>query len=210
MKLPDQYVDVLLQVVGQEDDSILTTCEFLADTWVEMGDFIIKERKREEGWSELEAPGKAHAWFIETSAAHSGKHPTSMYDRMRVGRNIIHRGLHQGEWENLKFGHWCALMRNVDQDEQLVIPEATIADRLAWMARETDANQGQPPSVRDIQDEFRRNGKELEWELYWKSIVRNAGQLMKVEGTVPARVTQIAEWLLSTADAVSTGGTQSN
>ena len=210
MKLPDQYIDVLVQVVGDEDASIFKTCEFMADSWLEMGPILTKTKQEEEQWSEAEATRKTHAWFIESCAAECGMHPTSMYDRMRVGRNVMHRELHLGEWRNLAYGHWCALMRNVEQDEQGIIPEQVLRARLEWVGRIADENQGQPPSVRDIQTEFRQNGEQKEWELYWKAIVRNAKQIIKIVGLVPPRITKIAEWLLSVADVDFTGGTPTN
>jgi len=205
-RLPDQYLDALRQVVSDEDNSIFATCKFMADSWVELSLVLIKSKAEEEGWTEQEAPRKTHAWFIETCAAECGMHPTSMYDRMRVGRNVVHRNYHLGKWSNLAYGHWCALMRNIEQDEQGIIPEAVLLDRLDWVSQVADENQGQPPSVRDIQSQFRQNGEKKEWELYWNAVVRNAKQIVKIDGSVPARVNQIAEWLLSSAGVGSTGG----
>lgn len=210
MKLPTHYLNTLMQVVTDENSSVMITCKFMDDSWQEMGPVIIKAKQAEEGWSDKEAPRKAHAWFIESCAAEVGMHPTSMYDRMRVGRNVIRYGHHTGEFENLLVGHWTALLRNVEQDQQGVIPQAILKNRLEWIAQVTHENEGQPPSVRDIQDQYRQNGERREWELYWNAIVRNAKSITNISGTVPGRISRIATRLLSLADVDFTGGTPTN
>jgi len=220
LKLPDAFVEMLRQLVSDEDASIFTTCEFMADSWDEFGPAITDYLADQYAWSDAEKTRKAHSWFIESASAHVGMHPTSMYDRMRVGRNIIQRGLHVGDHDNLTFGHWCALMRNAPKDGEELISIDIISERLEWVDEQTDVNQGQPPSVRDIQKEFRQRGDKPEWLLHWNSVERNLNNLLDSEN-VPMKVKNLVDHILNLitrfaiqepsvfpADADSTGGTR--
>ena len=207
--IPEIFVEELRGCVALEDVTIFATCEKINNGWQELGRGIISKKQKELGWSDAEAPSKGHKFFIESCAAEVNMHPTSMYDRERVGSTIIARGLLQ---ENMSYSVCTALLRNTARNEDRVIPIEEVQRRIDWFNNETDNYGGKPPSPRDIQDHFRKHGDIKEWIILWESVVRSAEKLKELEET-PNLLRQAlfeimkVELPSSTVDAVSSGGT---
>jgi hypothetical protein len=174
MKLPDEFIEMVRQYSGQEDSAKMATAKLLSDFWLEYGRAIEHE-------------GKDKRWYIESVCASVGMSPASGYNRVRVGTNIIQRNYHTDN-ESISFGHWLALLRNSPKVDGLVETDE-LNKRLEWYYAEMDKHGGQPPSVRDIENHYKKNGKKPEWELYWKRIVKAAEKLWDLhqdpQGVVP-------------------------
>jgi len=164
-RLADDYIEGLRQRTDAEGDTKMETAEFASAYWTNHSKAIIEN-------------GKGYKWFVESSAASVGLRPRSMYGRMRVGLNVIQRGLHKGENSNLTHGHWACLLLNTEKKDGL-IPLEVIQERLEWLHKETDKYFGQVPSTRDIADHYRKNGEIPEHELCLKAMKRNAEKLLK-------------------------------
>ena len=205
MKLPESFIEELRALVSSEDANKFKTCEFVSNAWEELGEIITLERAKEEGWKEGEAKGKAHRWFLASIAAHVGLGYQTMNNRQRVGDNVIKRGYLGGENESISYQGWVSLLTNAEKNEDGLILREVLEDRIAWYQETADNNQGQPPSVLDIQNKYRKNGEDPEWLLVWKRIIRIAKNLLKIE-KIPAPLKQLIEWLLFYADADFIGG----
>ena len=216
--IPENYIENVRALVVREDEMIFETCKMLADGWIELGPALIHRRAKEEGWSDSEKEGKTHSWFIESLSAEINKHPTSMYDRKRVGTNIIRRELLQ---ENMSYSVCTALLRNTSSNHNGVIPVEEVKDRIEWFNDETDKPEhgGKPPSPRDIQKHFRRHGERGEWEIYWSAIRRNLEEILRLgkeDQPVPAVILFLVRQFVkliereesgsSNVNVVSTGG----
>ena len=187
VKLSEEFVEEYRQTVGTEDDSKMLTAKKLTDYWEEVGDAYAHEL----GVSKK----KAHRKFIESLAGEiSSVNVSSLYNRSRVGRNIINRGL---DIENpiISFQTWLALMRNIQKGDDGLIPLESLSERLGWYYNEMDNHHGKPPSIRDIDNHYRKNGATPEWEVYWKRIVRNAKRLWDIPDLtdVPLEVLTITD-----------------
>lgn len=198
--IPEQFVEELRGCVALEDTTIFETCRKMHEGWIELGQGIAYERN--------EDIRSAHKFFIESCASEVNMHPTSMYDRERVGSNIMARGLLE---ENMSYSVCTALLRNTSRDENGMIPEEEVKQRIEWYQDEAVKFHGKPPSPRDIQDHFRRNGDQKEWEVLWQAIVRNAKQIRETEDApniLRNALHHIEQVVLpsSTADADYTGG----
>ena len=174
LTLPEEFVEKVRQYSGAEDSAKMATAGLVTEYWLETGEAITTYRK--------ESKSRSHRWYIESVAASVGMSPSSMYNRARVGQNVILRGLHEGENANLSFGHWLALLRNVKKVDG-VVPEDELYKRIEWVQKETNKFFGQVPSVRDIEKHYKQNGEKEEWELCWNNITRNAKKLKQMDGT---------------------------
>lgn len=181
MKLPEEFIEIIRQYSEQEDDAKMLTAKVIAEYWLETGKAIAHHRKESEK--------SAHRWFIEATAAEVGMHHSSLYNRSRVGRNIILRG-YSDKHPDIGFGAWLELLRNAPEDDGLV-PESELAERLIIYYNIFD-QYGKPPSVRDIKKIFVKNGDKKEWEQYWSIVEKNCGRLLKLEDTPEG----IIEWLM--------------
>ena len=128
-----------------------------------------------------------------------------MLNRQRVGDSVIARGYLGGENENISYQKWVCLHVNAEKGLDGLILREVLEDRIAWYQETADNNSGQPPSVLDIQNKYRKNGEDPEWLLAWKRIIRIAKNLLKIE-EIPAPLKQLIEWLLSYASVDFTGG----
>lgn len=206
VKLPDRFIEECRAYVASGDNNFRSFAVYLADAWEEMGEAFTHEATKAEGW-DRDQDRRGHRLWVNQIAAHVGLGEQSVYDYKRIGINIIKRGLWGGENENLTSQHWLAILRNAEKDDTDKIALSVIEERLAWVHQIADANQGQPPSVRDMNKQFRQNGEKKEWELCWKNIRNNAKAITEINGLVPEYLMKIAEWLLSIVDVASTGGT---
>ena len=215
VRVPEVFVEKVRARVDMEDTDIFETCRLLAIGWEEMGDLLTEDKASEMGWKEGEKRRKAHAWFIESLSAEINKSPASMYDRKRVGVNILLRGLRQ---ENMSYSVCTELLRNCNSTADQIISEEEVKERIDWFNGETDKFAGKPPSPRDIKKHFRRNGERKEWEILLQAVERNAKELNQSEGA-PIRLRGFMSYVLrmlnrgrelnwSGADATSTGGEQ--
>ena len=195
--LDDDYIEGLRARIAITDEYTFDTCLYMADYWDEMGEAIIHYKRKEQGWTEKQAPGRAHRWWLASSAAEVGSSEGTMYNYVRIGRNFIQRGLKQ---DNLTADHMLALMLNAERNETHFIPEEIIKERLEWLNKETDKFHGQVPSARDIKTHYRKNGDKQEWELLWANIVRNAKKLWDipfvVNTTVPTQILEVADRII--------------
>jgi len=180
IKLPDELIEVIRQYSGQEDSAKMQTAKVIAEYWDEAGGIIANHMNVPEG--------KAHRWFIESVSAQVGIHHASLYNRMRVGRNIVLRGYNTKHPE-LSFGAWLELLRNAPEEAGLVDDEV-LDNRIEWMYNELD-EKGSLPSTRTIKEHFRKNGKHPEWKEYWNAMVRNAKKFLETE--YPEREGKIAK-----------------
>ena len=181
--LSEEVVDRIRACVEREDNDKFATCKEVSDIWVGLGPAIIAGLAKKEGWKPQEAKGRAHKKFLSSLAAHAGLGYQSMLNRQKVGDNIIARGYLGGQNENISYQKWVCLLANAEKGEDGLILREELDKRLKWFHDVADANFGQPPSVLDIQQQYRRNGKEPEWKLIWKSIVRKAKKLKELEET---------------------------
>ncbi len=177
--LSEDFIEKVRQYSGAEDSAKMATAGLMAEYWLETGDAIADYRK--------ESKDKSHRWYIESVSASVGMSPSSMYNRSRVGHNVILRGLHEGENSNLSFGHWLAILRNVKKVDGLV-PMDELCKRIEWVQKQADKFSGQVPSVRDIDREYRKNGHLTEEAIHWKAIVRNAKGIEKIGHYDDARI----------------------
>ena len=205
VKLPEQFIEECRGYVSQADRHFMAFAMYLADSWEEMGQAFTAEATQAKGW-DRDHSRRGHRLWVNQIAAQIGNGEQTIYDYLRIGRNIGKRGLYGGENEAFTVGHWLALLRNAEKDETDMVSLSVIKERLEW-AHEIIIEKDAPPSVRDMNKKFREEGVRKEWELCWRNIVRNAKQIMNIKGVVPPRIKQIAEWLLSVADVPSTGGT---
>ena len=176
IKLPDEYVDGLMQRSGQEDMSKFETARYLVVRWEEYKEVITSNLADENGWDKMDYD-TAHRWFIEASAGESGMHHTSMYNRDRVGRNWVMRGYHDNH-DDICFGAVMELLRNAPEEEGLV-DDKVLAERLVWYYNEFDKHS-KPPSTREIKREFVKNGDKSEPDQYWEAVVRNSKKFIEV------------------------------
>ena len=104
-------------------------------------------------------------------------------NRERVGSAIIARGYHGGENENISYQKWVCLMVNAKKGEDGLILKEVLEERIEWCQEEAVKYGGQPPSVPDIQNQYRKNGEQPEWKILWRSIVRLTRKLKKLADT---------------------------
>ena len=180
--ITESYYDELQAMLASVDEYAFGVCQFLTDYWDEMGLAITKEQQKKNRWTDVEAEGRAHRWWLASSAAKVGSSENALYKYKRIGDNILARGYRDGN-ENLTIDHWSYLMSNTEKDDTGLIPPEVIEERLAWLHDETDKHSGQPPSTRDIKAYFQKNGDRPEWEQYWKAIVRNARKMLETNAT---------------------------
>ena len=203
--IPEDARDRIRACIGSEDTMKFKTCAEVSDLWAELKHGIIAKKMEMEGWQAKEAEGKSHRWFLASIAADAGLGYQSMLNRQRVGDAVIARGYYGGENESVSYQKWVSLMVNAEKGEDGLIKTSVLEERLEWFHQVADDNYGQPPSVLDIQNQFRSNGEITEWLLIWKKIIRNAKKLLKVEDT-PKKLQKIIQSLLLNADADFTGG----
>lgn len=209
--IPEVARDKIRACIGSEDSMKFRTCEEVSALWAELGQGIIKEKGKDEGWKEGEAEGKAHRWFLSSLAADAGLGYQSMLNRQRVGDNIIARGYYGGENESVSYQKFVSLMVNAEKDENGLVLKSVLDERLEWFHNVADDNQGQPPSVLDIQNQFRKNGEKEEWEIIWGVVYRNCKRILDLT-EVPTSKYKLAREIvevepnLSGANVVSTGG----
>ena len=209
--IPEQARDRIRACIGAEDSQKFRTCKEVSDLWIELGPGIIYEKARENNWKPREARGKAHRWFLSSLAADAGLGYQSMLNRQRVGDSWIARGYLGGENENVSYQKVVCLHANAEKGEDGLILKSVLDDRLKWFHDVADNHGGQPPSVLDIQNEFRKNGEQPEWKILWKQVVRISKKLKELDET-PNLLRQALYEILrvklpsSNADADFTGG----
>ena len=175
--ISEDYYDGLQAMLGNIDEYAFGVCEYLTNYWDEMSIAITSAKQKEFGWSDAEAEGKAHRWWLASSAAKVGASENTLYKYKRIGDNILARGYRLGN-ENLTIDHWSHLMLNAERDDTGLIPAEILEERLEWLHQETVDNYGQVPSTRDIKAHYRKNGHKEEWEQYKNILVRNANKLL--------------------------------
>ena len=181
--LSEQMVDRIRACVEKEDNDKFATCWETHVLWAEIGIAYINYWREKEGWKEQEAKGRAHRKFLSSLAANVGLGYQSMLNRQRVGDSVIARGYLGGENELISYQKWVCLHVNAEKGRGGLILESVLDERLEWFHEETDKFGGQPPSVLDIQNKYRKNGLDPEWKLIWKRIVRQAKKLKKLDNT---------------------------
>jgi len=211
--IPEQARDRIRACVEREDNDKFKTCWEVHVLWTELKHGIIANKMKSEGWLVKEAEGKSHRWFLSSLAADAGLGYQSMLNRERVGSSVMARGYHGGENENISYQKWVCLHVNAEKGPDGLIQKEILEDRIEWYQKTADENFGQPPSVLDIQNRYRKNGKDPEWVIIWKSIVRKAKKLKELDAT-PNLLRQALYEILkvelpsSNVDVDSTGGTQ--
>ena len=181
--IPDEARDRIRACVGSEDNMKFKTCWEVHVLWYEFGPGIIHYKMNEERWKPKEARGKAHTWFLASLAADAGLGSQSMRNREKVGSSIMARGYHGGENESISYQKWVCLQVNAEKGLDGLILREVLEDRIAWYHSVADDNFGQPPSVLDIQNRYRKNGKDPEWLLLWKKVARLAKKLKELADT---------------------------
>ncbi len=203
--IPEQARDRIRACVGSEDSMKFKTCWEVHTLWFKLGPGIIASKMESEGWKPGEARGKAHRWFLSSLAADAGLGYQSMLNRERVGSSWMARGYHGGENENISYQKLVCLHANAEKGLDGLILKEVLEERIAWVQQVADENFGQPPSVLDIQKQYRKNGEKPEWLLLWKKIIRIAEKMLKLEN-VPEILKGTLELILSHADVGCTGG----
>ena len=181
--IPDVAKDKIRACVAREDTDKFATCKEISDQWIAYGPGIIDRKMKSEGWKPVEARGRAHRWFLASQASEAGLGYQSMLNRQRVGDAWIARGYLGGENENISYQKIVCLMVNAEKGADGLIKTSILDERLEWFHKVTDDNSGQPPSVLDIQNEFRKNGEKTEDEIIWAVVVRNCKKYLKLENT---------------------------
>ncbi len=209
--IPEVARDKIRACVGSEDSMKFKTCWEVHALWFELGSGIIASKMESEGWKPGEARGKAHRWFLSSLAADAGLGYQSMLNRERVGSSVMARGYHGGANENISYQKWVCLHVNAEKGEDGLILKEVLEERIAWVQQVADDNSGQPPSVTDIQNQFRKNGEKKECEIIWGVIYRNCKKYLEAEDTDESKyklareIVEVEPNLLS-VDACSTGG----
>lgn len=198
VKLPDDYIDGLMQRSGTEDTSKFDTARYIVTKWEEYKEAITANLADENDWDKMDYD-KAHKWFIESSAGESGMHHSSLYNRARVGRNWVIRGYHK-KHEDVCFGAVMELLRNAPEKDGMV-DKLVLDKRLVWYYNEFD-QYGKPPSTREIKRQYQKNGEKAEWEIYWSAIVRNSKKILELED-VPISKYKLAREIVEVEPTVS-------
>ena len=180
LRLADVFIETMRQLVDVTDQSKINTAKVLTDYWFETKTIIMDEFELSEA--------KAHGRYIEALSAEIGASQADMYNCSRVGRNITRRGLHHTH-PAVTFGHWLALMRNTSK-EKGVVPLETIDERLKWFYEEFDKH-GAPPSPRTIENNYRKNGADPEWQLLWKQMAKRAEAISNLKMEIKHTVIRI-------------------
>ena len=181
--LSEDVVDRVIALVGREDEQKFATSKEVSDIWLELGEGIIERMAKKEGWSDKEAEGRAHRKFLSSLAAHVGLGYQTMLNRQKIGDSVIARGYLGGANEDVSYSKWVCLHANAEKGEDGLILKEVLDKRLEWFHTTADKFGGQPPSVLDIQKEFRQNGKDAEWLVLWNQLVRTAKKLKKLDET---------------------------
>ena len=184
MKLPESIIDRISQCADGESDAKMQTTREMIIIWDEckhaLASELAKENKSEPDLA------KTKTWYVESVCASVANiAPSSGYNRMRVGENVVLRG-YDREHETISFAVWLYLLRNLKKVDGL-IPREDIDKRLDWYYSEFD-EWGKPPSVRDIENHVKKNGDTPEDMIYWKRIVNNANQMAKINKYSDARI----------------------
>jgi len=198
--IPESAVDRIIACVAREDNDKFDTCREVHVLWAEIGIGYTNYWAKKEGWKEGMAEGRAHRKFLSSLAAGVGLGYQSMLNRQRVGDSVIARGYLGGENEAVSYQAWVNLHANAEKGRDGLILEAVLDERLEWFHKEADEHGGQPPSVLDIQNQYKKNGEIAEWLLSWRSILRIAKKIVKMED-VPFALMEIVKFILSYVDA---------
>ena len=170
MKLPDKLIETIRQATDNENASKMYTVVVLGEQWNKYKEAITLNYADEEG---LDKPdeGKARGAFLRSLAGNLAdtSYPT-LANRMSVFRNVVDRGLYQGN-EVISAPVWMYLMRNLKREDGLVELD-DLNKRLNWYY------ENDMPTTRTIEDYVRDNGHDPEWKVLWKRIVRNAEKLV--------------------------------
>jgi len=171
--LPDEYIELVRQSVDEEGDKKMNTAEKLWRGWEEYGEIITMNHAEE---FDLDKPneGKARGWMIESLAGSIATvSPNTLYNRMRVGRNWIARGLYE-KHPVISYSVCMLLMRNLKKKDGLV-PEEELQARVEWYY---DNNF---PTTRTIEDYIKGNGHKKEWEIVAKQLYNKAKKLKETD-----------------------------
>lgn len=177
MKIADVIIDRISQLADVEGDAKMATAKEMLVIWNETKYAYADALAKEKGWEKPNLK-KTRTWFIEsvcasvTTISHK-----SGYNRMRVADNVISRGYHK-KHEVISFSAWLYLLQNLAKGKDGLIPKDKIQERLDWYYSEFD-EFGKPPSTRDIENHYRKNGDVPEHELCLKAMKRNAEKLLK-------------------------------
>ena len=162
----------------------------------EYGEAITYKYADENGLDDLNE-SKARAWFINSLAGNLANISSqTLYNRMRVFRNVIERGLDE-ENKAVSYSVWMLLLRNLPEEDG-VVDITELNKRLEWYHEEG------LPTTRTVEDYIKSNGHETEGEILWTRILKNAGKMAKLE--LPKAVRKIIELLLLNVDVDYFGG----
>ena len=206
MKLPDVIIERIMQRAEDESDSKMATTREMGIIWDEIKYAIAAELAKENGWDEPNM-GKTRNWYIESVCASVAKIAhKSGYNRMRVWEQVLSRKLDvkYDEGEVLGFSDYLYLLQNLKKDKRGLIPEEKIKERIDWYFAVFEEH-GKPPGTRDIEKHSQVNGERPEWLLSWRSILRIAKKILKMED-VPEALQLIVKRLLSYAGVDFIGG----
>ena len=176
MRLPDDLINEMLQYAGEESSAQFKSAAVLVKGWDTYGQAIIFNYADEHGLDQPDE-GKAHNWYIEALAASVQMGVSTAYNHMRVGRNWLMRG-YDVIHDVISYSEVIELMRNTGH--RGLIPDDILDSRIEWYYDVTE-KFGKPPSPRDIQKHYKKNGSKKEWELLWANIVRNAREMKSIE-----------------------------
>jgi len=184
MKLPDVIIDRMTQRAEDESASKMATTREMGIIWDECKFALASELAKENKWNEPNM-GKTRTWYIESMCASVAKLAhKSGYNRMRVWDQVLSRKLDVkfDEGEVLSFTDYLYLLQNLKKDKRGLIPEEKIKERTDWYFAELE-KYGKPPGTRDIEKHVKKNGAQPEWKILWRSIVRLAKKLKKLDDT---------------------------
>jgi len=209
MKLPDVIIERLIQRADDESDAKMETTREMGIIWDEVKFAIAAELAEENNWDEPDMAA-TRTWYIESVCASVAKIAhSSGYNRMRVWDQVLARGFdkkYDPQQEFFSFSDYLFLLRNLKKGDDGLIPEEKFKERVDWYFKETD-EFGKPPGTRDIVHHAKHNGDYKEWEQSWKSVIRIAKKIVKMED-VPNKLQVVIKYVLSFADVDFTGGKQ--
>ena len=177
MKLPEDLIEAIRIATDNENDSKMLTVFAVGEQWSKYKEAIIYNYADENGLDQPDED-KARGWFLHSLSGNLANTAYStLCNRMRVWRNVIERGLYEGN-EIITAPVWVYLMRNLPHENGLVELEG-LKERVEWYY-----NEGMP-TVRTIEEYVKKNGKSPEWRQVWDRIVNAARKFLELEG-VPA------------------------
>jgi hypothetical protein len=176
--IPEQFIEKVRARLAVVDEQGFELCKLVSDGWDELKKGLIHYKQIEHGWTDKQAPGRTHRWFLSSLAAEVGCSESSMYKYKKIGDYVIKYDLRQ---DNLTQDHYLRLMQNAPRTDDGHISKETMVERLEWLNKETDKFGGQVPSPRDIEKHFRQNGDKPEWLIYFQRMIDNAKKIISLD-----------------------------